>query len=71
MPITESQVLDALRHVIDPDLHRDIVTLGFIKDVSIDDDEVSFKVQLTTPACRCACLTGRRTRWSRSSARAC
>ena len=51
MPITESQVLDALRHVIDPDLHRDIVTLGFIKDVSIDDDEVSFKVQLTTPAC--------------------
>ncbi len=51
MPVTETQVLDALRNVIDPDLHRDIVTLGFIKDLEIVDEHVSFKVQLTTPAC--------------------
>ena len=51
MPITETQVLDALRNVVDPDLHRDIVTLGFVKDLVIEDSNVSFKVQLTTPAC--------------------
>jgi ATP-binding protein involved in chromosome partitioning len=36
---------------MDPDLHRDIVTLGFIKDLLIDGGSVSLKVQLTTPAC--------------------
>ena len=41
MPVTESQVLDALRSVIDPDLHRDIVTLGFVKDVLIDSESVA------------------------------
>lgn len=51
MPVTESQVLDALRSVIDPDLHRDIVTLGFVKDVLIDSESVAFTVELTTPAC--------------------
>ncbi len=49
--LTESQVLDALRQVQDPDLHRDVVTLGFIKDLTIESDRVAFKVQLTTPAC--------------------
>jgi ATP-binding protein involved in chromosome partitioning len=51
MLVTEAQVLDALRVVVDPDLHRDIVTLGFVKDVVIDGGSVSFKVELTTPAC--------------------
>ncbi len=51
MPITESQVLETLKGVIDPDLHRDIVTLGFVKDVEIEGGRVSLKVQLTTPAC--------------------
>lgn len=51
MPVTESDVLDALRQVQDPDLHRDIVTLGFVKDVVIDGASVAFKVELTTPAC--------------------
>lgn len=51
MPVTEAQVLDALRVVVDPDLHRDIVSLGFIKNVVIDGGRVSFTVQLTTPAC--------------------
>lgn len=36
---------------MDPDLHRDIVTLGFVKEVAIDGGVVSFKVELTTPAC--------------------
>ncbi len=51
MPATESQVLDALRNVMDPDLHRDIVTLGFVKNIKIEGADVSFVVELTTPAC--------------------
>src|SRR3982751_3430061 len=51
MPVTESQVLDALRQVVDPDLHRDIVALNFVKDLEIEGGAVRFKVQLTTPAC--------------------
>ncbi|MCU0316324.1 MAG: P-loop NTPase, partial [Fimbriimonadaceae bacterium] len=51
MSVTEAQVLEALKVVQDPDLHRDIVTLGFVKDVAIERGFVSFKVELTTPAC--------------------
>src|SRR5437870_4769202 len=51
MPVTEAAVLDALKVVNDPDLHRDIVTLGFIKDLKIDEARVSFTIELTTPAC--------------------
>jgi ATP-binding protein involved in chromosome partitioning len=51
MPPTESAVLDALRVVVDPDLHKDIVALGFVKDVRIAGGQVGFKVELTTPAC--------------------
>lgn len=51
MPVTEQAVLDALRVVIDPDFHKDIVTLGFVKDVKVDGDAVSFRIVLTTPAC--------------------
>ncbi len=49
--VTEEQILNALRVVQDPDLHRDIVTLGFVKDIRICDGSVAFKVELTTPAC--------------------
>jgi ATP-binding protein involved in chromosome partitioning len=49
--LTESAVLDALRVVRDPDLHKDIVALGFVKDVRIDGGRVAFTIQLTTPAC--------------------
>lgn len=51
MPTTEAAVLDALRAVKDPDLHKDIVTLGFVKQVRIEGDAVAFIVELTTPAC--------------------
>ena len=49
--VTEQLVLDALRQIKDPDLHKDIVTLGFIKDLKIDGGIVSFRIVLTTPAC--------------------
>ena len=44
-------VLNALRAVVDPDIRRDIVTLGFVKDLSIADGRVTFTIELTTPAC--------------------
>ena len=49
--ITEQLVLDELRQIQDPDLHKDIVTLGFIKDLKIEGGEISFRIVLTTPAC--------------------
>lgn len=49
--VTEEVVLDSLKQIIDPDLRKDIVTLGFIKDLAIDGSNVSFRIVLTTPAC--------------------
>lgn len=49
--VTEEAVLNALRTIIDPDLRKDIVTLGFVRDLSISGGDVSFRVVLTTPAC--------------------
>ena len=49
--VTEGAVLDALRVVQDPDLHKDIVTLGFVKRVAIDGGSVAVTIELTTPAC--------------------
>jgi ATP-binding protein involved in chromosome partitioning len=48
---TPQAVLDALRSVRDPDLHKDIVSLGFVKNLVIDDGRVAFAIELTTPAC--------------------
>lgn len=49
--IQAEQILDALKQVMDPDLKRNIVSLGFVKDIVIQGGQVSFKVELTTPAC--------------------
>jgi ATP-binding protein involved in chromosome partitioning len=49
--ISEQDVLNALRSVEDPDLHKDMVTLNMIKDLSITGDSISFRIVLTTPAC--------------------
>lgn len=46
-----NEVLEALRVVIDPDLGQDIVTLGFIKNLTVDGGDVGFTIELTTPAC--------------------
>jgi ATP-binding protein involved in chromosome partitioning len=48
--ITEEKVLAALRHVDDPDLKKDLVTLGMIQQLNISD-KISFDLVLTTPAC--------------------
>lgn len=49
--ISEQQVLAALRQIIDPDFGKDIVTLGFVKDIAIKSGRVAFTIELTTPAC--------------------
>jgi len=49
--ITKEKVLEALRNVDDPDLKKDIVILGMVRDIVVDEKNVSFTVVLTTPAC--------------------
>ena len=51
MSLTREAVLDALRQVQDPDLHKDIVSLGFIKKAEVDGGKVDVTINLTTPAC--------------------
>jgi ATP-binding protein involved in chromosome partitioning len=51
MPLDQASVLEALKVVRDPDLNRDIVGLGFIKDLKIEGGRVAFTLELTTPAC--------------------
>ncbi len=50
-PVDRDAVLNALRVVVDPDLRRDIVSLGFVKDLELTGSRVSFTIELTTPAC--------------------
>ncbi len=49
--VTEEHVLQALRGVVDPDLHRDVVSLNMIRDVAVQGETISFRFVLTTPAC--------------------
>lgn len=49
--ITEADVLKALSNVDDPDFGKDIVSLNMVKDIKIDGKDISFTVELTTPAC--------------------
>src|SRR5947207_11050343 len=49
--IRPEDIRAALSQVTDPDLGRDIVTLGFVKDLRVDGENVSFAIELTTPAC--------------------
>ncbi len=50
-PTDRDAVLNALRVVVDPDIRKDIVSLGFVKDLAMADGRVSFTIELTTPAC--------------------
>lgn len=50
-PVSVEIVLEALKTVRDPEIHRDIVSLGMVKNLAIADGTVSFTVELTTPAC--------------------
>src|SRR2546425_8171014 len=49
--LSESAIFDALRHVQEPELGRDIVTLNMVKAVAIDGSSVAITIELTTPAC--------------------
>jgi Mrp family chromosome partitioning ATPase/DUF971 family protein len=49
--ISEKEILDALKDIIDPDFQKDIVSLGFVRDIQISDGRVALEIQLTTPAC--------------------
>jgi ATP-binding protein involved in chromosome partitioning len=49
--VTEEQVLKALSTVIEPELHRDLVSLNMIRNLKIDGGDISFTIMLTTPAC--------------------
>jgi len=48
---TEAEILEALKVIEDPDLHKDIVSLGFVKNLAMESGRVSFDLELTTPAC--------------------
>ena len=49
--ITQDQIMKALSYVDDPDLNKDLVTLGMIQKIEIDGHKVAFDLVLTTPAC--------------------
>src|ERR1051325_8697762 len=49
--VSVDQVLSSLRNVVDPELHKDIVSMGMVKDLNINNGKVSFNLELTTPAC--------------------
>jgi ATP-binding protein involved in chromosome partitioning len=51
MLISEQSVLEALRVIEDPDFHKDIVSLGFVKDIKASEESISVRIVLTTPAC--------------------
>lgn len=59
----KEKILEALKQVDDPDLKRDIVSLGMVQDLNIEGKKVSFRLVLTTPACplkdviKNACIT--------------
>tara|TARA_Y100001972_G_scaffold126890_2_gene181985 strand:- start:427 stop:1521 length:1095 start_codon:yes stop_codon:yes gene_type:complete len=51
MNISKENILKALGEVQDPDLKKDLVTLGMIQNIHVDGNKIAFQVVLTTPAC--------------------
>lgn len=49
--VTEEDVREALRGVLDPELHLDVVALGLIRSVDVDNTPVLVRMLLTTPFC--------------------
>jgi metal-sulfur cluster biosynthetic enzyme len=49
--VTEEKVREALRSVVDPELHLDIVTLGLLREINLEAKPVQVKMLLTTPFC--------------------
>ncbi|MGH7198201.1 MAG: P-loop NTPase [Candidatus Omnitrophota bacterium] len=48
---TDADILSILRKIEDPDLHKDIVSLGFVKEAKVEGDTATCVIELTTPAC--------------------
>jgi ATP-binding protein involved in chromosome partitioning len=51
MAVTEKEILGALSKIQDPDLHKDIVSLGFVQNIKINGSDLALDIVLTTPAC--------------------
>lgn len=51
MPLTVESILEVLRPVQDPELQKSLVDLNMIRNVTVENGEVSFTLVLTTPAC--------------------
>ncbi len=49
--VSKTQILERLKAIEDPDLKKDIVSLGFVKNIKIRDSFVALDIELTTPAC--------------------
>ncbi len=59
MAVTEDLVMEALGRVQDPELGKDLVTLGMVKHVVVDGPRVRVGIELTTPACPLKEVIGR------------
>src|SRR3954462_5319651 len=51
MSISQTDILNALRQVQEPELHKDLVTLNMVRDIAIEGGNIAFTIMLTTPAC--------------------
>ena len=51
MSSIHEQVMAALSTVIEPELHRDLVSLNMVRDLSVEGGTAKFTIVLTTPAC--------------------
>jgi metal-sulfur cluster biosynthetic enzyme len=51
MPVLEKDVRNALKRVKDPELGLDLVVLGLVYDVQVEDADVKAKISLTSPLC--------------------
>lgn len=49
--LSQASVLEALKTVNDPELHKDLVSLGMVEKITVEGSKVGLKINLTTPAC--------------------
>jgi ATP-binding protein involved in chromosome partitioning len=49
--VTEQAILESLRGIVDPEIGPSIVDLGFVKEVSVQEDTITIKMVLTVPGC--------------------
>ena len=50
--VTQREILGALRHVMDPELNMNVVDMGMIREISIEEDIVDVKMVCDPPFCR-------------------